>query len=595
MGFAKHRDESFEVGSDVCVCAQVDRFIGKDHLFKRSVILIKAWCFYEGRLLGAHHGLISTYGLETLVMYIFNVFHAELDSPLQVLFRFLSFFASFDWDAYALSLRGPIPLENLAGSGATVYEPHARDGFLFDRDEFLRHVQGKYGSVLYGGDWNTNRGRDRPFQVKHMNIVDPLRSNNNLGRSVSRANFIRIRRALRVGTHRLAKALQATSEDAAYELFETFFRNTSRHRREWWESDPMPPDLSDSRASSPRSKHYLRAEGPIPKAAESPLRAPAEASSESSNGGEASSVSDEDQRPSSTSRMGEVPRSLSVDIRRSNDHPATSAVQEVLTDAHNNRRPPGNVVGPTSSAPPRVNSEPWEGMGTHHRRRRSVDPLTEKPLEPSSPTGRILPAEESTSERVPFDKEDGDDLLAGDLETTVLHLREGIWTHQRLQGEEGSALPSLPNGSQRRPPPPSRKAKGNNQGKGRPKGTSEAGESQNPNQNTKRGKGRGNPGHWRQRGAQKQHNDPGGKATPDHHQRESQHHRQEQGKRGLKGPNEAEEVDVFDWADFPPLASSSSKPPAQRPMASAPFAEKLKSQGYHDGAGKHHEQQETLN
>lgn len=45
---------------------------------------IKAWCYYESRLLGAHHGLISTYGLETMVLYIFNFFHKELQTPCQV-------------------------------------------------------------------------------------------------------------------------------------------------------------------------------------------------------------------------------------------------------------------------------------------------------------------------------------------------------------------------------------------------------------------------------------------------------------------------------------------------------------------------------
>lgn len=63
---------------------QVDRLIGKDHLFKRSIILIKAWCYYESRILGAHHGLISTYALETLVLYIFHVFHSSLNGPLAV-------------------------------------------------------------------------------------------------------------------------------------------------------------------------------------------------------------------------------------------------------------------------------------------------------------------------------------------------------------------------------------------------------------------------------------------------------------------------------------------------------------------------------
>jgi len=45
---------------------------------------VKAWCYYESRLQGAHHGLISTYALETMVLYIFNLYHAQLHSPLRV-------------------------------------------------------------------------------------------------------------------------------------------------------------------------------------------------------------------------------------------------------------------------------------------------------------------------------------------------------------------------------------------------------------------------------------------------------------------------------------------------------------------------------
>jgi DNA polymerase sigma len=68
----------------LCFLEKIDHLIGKDHLFKRSIILIKAWCYYESRILGAFHGLISTYALETLVLYIFHLFHSSLNGPLAV-------------------------------------------------------------------------------------------------------------------------------------------------------------------------------------------------------------------------------------------------------------------------------------------------------------------------------------------------------------------------------------------------------------------------------------------------------------------------------------------------------------------------------
>ncbi|XP_016667605.2 uncharacterized protein [Gossypium hirsutum] len=66
--------------SALCFLEKVDQLIGKDHLFKRSIVLIKAWCYYESRILGAHHGLISTYALETMILYIINVFHSSLSA-----------------------------------------------------------------------------------------------------------------------------------------------------------------------------------------------------------------------------------------------------------------------------------------------------------------------------------------------------------------------------------------------------------------------------------------------------------------------------------------------------------------------------------
>ena len=45
-------------------------------------------------------------------------------------------------------------------------------------------------------------------QVRNMNIVDPLLATNNLGRSVSRANKARIRKALQRGCASLAGILE---------------------------------------------------------------------------------------------------------------------------------------------------------------------------------------------------------------------------------------------------------------------------------------------------------------------------------------------------------------------------------------------------
>lgn len=95
---------------------QVDHLISQNHLLKRSIILIKAWCYYESRILGAHHGLISTYALETLVLYIFHVFNNSFTGPLEVgmvIFSILLFFSWFSiWNIF-FAISGPLPFSGV--------------------------------------------------------------------------------------------------------------------------------------------------------------------------------------------------------------------------------------------------------------------------------------------------------------------------------------------------------------------------------------------------------------------------------------------------------------------------------------------------
>lgn len=62
----------------------MDVHIGRCHLFKRAIILVKAWCYYESRLLGAHHGLVSSYAVETMVLHILHAHPMREPTPLRV-------------------------------------------------------------------------------------------------------------------------------------------------------------------------------------------------------------------------------------------------------------------------------------------------------------------------------------------------------------------------------------------------------------------------------------------------------------------------------------------------------------------------------
>nr|XP_010938971.1 uncharacterized protein LOC105057942 isoform X1 [Elaeis guineensis] len=201
----------------LCFLEQIDHMINQDHLFKRSIILIKAWCYYESRILGAHHGLISTYALETLVLYIFHVFNNSFAGPLEVLYRFLEFFSNFDWDSFCVSLWGPVPISSLPDMAA---EPPRKDSSeLLLSKVFLDMCSTVYAVMPV----------DQPFVSKHFNIIDPLRINNNLGRSVSKGNFFRIRSAFAFGAKKLARLLECPEEDLTAELNQFFMNTWERH------------------------------------------------------------------------------------------------------------------------------------------------------------------------------------------------------------------------------------------------------------------------------------------------------------------------------------------------------------------------------
>ncbi|XP_019429149.1 PREDICTED: uncharacterized protein LOC109336780 isoform X2 [Lupinus angustifolius] len=226
----------------LCFLEEVGNLISQDHLFKRSIILIKAWCYYESRLLGAHHGLISTYALETLVLYIFHVFNNSFAGPLEVLYRFLEFFSKFDWDNFCISLWGPVPISSLPD--VTAEPPRKDGGDLLLNKLFLEACSSVY-AVFPGGQENPGQ----PFVSKHFNVIDPLRVNNNLGRSVSKGNFYRIRSAFALGTKRLARLLDCPEEELVFEVNQ-FFMNTWKRHVSGQQSDAPSNDLSLLRLSN---------------------------------------------------------------------------------------------------------------------------------------------------------------------------------------------------------------------------------------------------------------------------------------------------------------------------------------------------------
>ena len=68
----------------------------------------------------------------------------------------------------------------------------------------MRHLYSPPGFSADGAASTTPRS----FQLKYLNVMDPLLPTNNLGRSVNKSSFARIRRALDYGARRLTAILE---------------------------------------------------------------------------------------------------------------------------------------------------------------------------------------------------------------------------------------------------------------------------------------------------------------------------------------------------------------------------------------------------
>ncbi|XP_019229883.1 PREDICTED: uncharacterized protein LOC109210861 isoform X2 [Nicotiana attenuata] len=213
-------DISFNQVAGLCSLSfleQVNHYIGRGHLFKHSIILIKAWCYYESRILGAQSGLISTYALEILVLHIINRFHSSVDGPLAVLYRFLDYYHTFDWENYGISIYGPVAIKCLQD---IVETPTSYGNEMLLSKELLDCCL-----KCSMDQMRVDKCKGQVFLLKYLNVVDPLKQCNNLGRCVTRGNFYRIRYALSHGFQTLRKILTLPEEKVCGGL-KKFFVNT---------------------------------------------------------------------------------------------------------------------------------------------------------------------------------------------------------------------------------------------------------------------------------------------------------------------------------------------------------------------------------
>lgn len=101
---------------------ECDILLGKDHLLKRSIVLLKAWWLYETRAFSGQTMLmsVSDFALSTMLLCSINKHHRKLHHPLQVLAMFFSQFSKLNWEKEVVTLGGVVEIGPGGGLGNPV-------------------------------------------------------------------------------------------------------------------------------------------------------------------------------------------------------------------------------------------------------------------------------------------------------------------------------------------------------------------------------------------------------------------------------------------------------------------------------------------
>ena len=188
-----------------------DRDIGKDHLFKRTLLLIKAWATYESRSFTGRcvNDIISGYALAVLVCVVFTRHRARLHTPLQAMSVFFLVYSKVDWHAQEIRMDPKM-------IGALV-------------EEYAANYTDAKRKLRIGGASN-----HASTQAAPITVIDPLDPQSNLAADVTAADAADFKRLLEAGAKALKPLLQHIQEDA------------DRVRSTW----PVPPQHTNFNSTS---------------------------------------------------------------------------------------------------------------------------------------------------------------------------------------------------------------------------------------------------------------------------------------------------------------------------------------------------------
>ena len=191
----------------------------KLNIFRRTLLLVKGWFFYEGNLMGSNIGLMASYTLEILVIYVFNMHYEYIYNEFDGFEKFFQIMEKIDWEKNIISLFGIFSNINfqrkLSIFNTTILNSkdnkEANEPFWYYKDKFNKTDKG-FNSFLdnendlepllklnelkklihpvnkiIGNLYLKKEGKliNSANFDKIINILDPINNYNNLGKSIN--------------------------------------------------------------------------------------------------------------------------------------------------------------------------------------------------------------------------------------------------------------------------------------------------------------------------------------------------------------------------------------------------------------------------
>lgn len=205
---------------------EVGSLVGNDHLLKRSVLLIRAWWWYESMLEGekSPRDYLPDGAIWLMTAALFNIYHRLIVDPLQALYLFLKTYGSFDGKRDIVTLYGLKRVQD----GATFCNIDRDDReYLIPAKLFEKYYN--VVNVTHDGSLNlaTNSSQQWKMDNSSLVILNPFTMENITLEKLSNRKVEKIQLLFRQGLQHLKSVFDDTNAVRGA-LVSTVFPETMR-------------------------------------------------------------------------------------------------------------------------------------------------------------------------------------------------------------------------------------------------------------------------------------------------------------------------------------------------------------------------------